>query len=100
MGKVKAIGKNKKVKVVKKLASGMYETADGDRVPPYTGVKIGDILEIVGGKFEFPDKKVQTMEPENPLQKENDDLKARMEKLEAIVGAKGSEVKVGADAQK
>ncbi len=93
MAKVKKVGINKSVKIVKKLSSGMYETSDGERVPPYTGVKVGDVLKIENGKFEFPDNKEQTLEPVDPLQKENEELKKRVEKLEKLAGAKGSEVR-------
>ncbi len=100
MAKAKKIGAIKSVKIVKKLSSGMYETSDGERVPPYTGVKVGDVLKVENGKFEFPDNKEQTLEPVDPLQKENEELKKRVEKLEKLAGAKGSEVKtVGANAK-
>jgi hypothetical protein len=90
---VKKLSPNRKLKVVKKLTSGMWETNTGERVPPYADVKIGDVIDVVDGKFEFPENKVQGIEPVDPLQVENEELKQRIERLEKIVGAKASETK-------
>ena len=87
--------------VTKKLPSGMFETAKGDKIPALPGVTIGTKLKLEAGKFVITggkEEKATSMEDVDRasvarLQEENAALKARLDKLESFLGEKGGAAK-------
>ena len=91
----------KKLKVVKEIkSSGMFEAkVDGSektvKIPPFPGVEVGKTYVLQNGRYLLVggDKKQKAVV--DPKDKKIKELEARLKKLEAIAGERGSEVKGG-----
>ena len=89
----------KKLKVVKEIkSSGMFEAkVDGSeksvKIPPFPGVEVGKTYELRNGKYYLVGGDKKQKAPVDPKDKKIKELEARLKKLEAIAGEKGSEVK-------
>jgi len=100
MGEGKKMLQPKKIKIVKEIkSSGMYEakvdgSEDAVKVPPFPDIEVGQVYEIVGGKYKRVGGEKKTKTQIDPKDKKIKDLEARLKKLEKIAGEKGSEVKV------
>ena len=91
--------------ITEKLANGMFLTNKGNKVPPFTGYKIGDEVLIENGAYKIGDGTSEDVNADAPVTA--DDIKELKEalakekeerkKLEALVGAKGENVKGEAD---
>ena len=80
--------------VTKRLASGMFETSKGEKVPPFPGVVVGSKIKLVNSRFEIADGKEKEVTSAADADKaEMAELKKELEALKKLVGEKGSAVK-------
>ena len=83
--------------VTKKLASGMFLTSKGDKIPPFPGVEVGTKLKLVNSRFEIVGGKAkEEVSPADAQKKKDAEYEARIAALEKQLGEKGSKAKVTA----